>query len=460
LPDQKKLLKKPFQNERVCFSKWKGLKIYSYINFDLMIILLAGIFIAGYLLISFETYIRINKAAIALFTGILCWIIFIVSSNNNQAAESDLVNGIPDIAGIIFFLISAMTIVELIDAHDGFELITKRIDQTSKRKLVWTITLITFFLSPILDNLTTSIVMVLLLRKLVGNPKQRMVFIGMIIIAANAGGVWSPMGDVTTTMLWIGGQITAATILLKLFLPSIFCVVVPLIICTFKMHGNVRPPESNAEITQRQFNEKEQYIVLFSGLLILLSVPVLKMLTGLPPYMSILFGLGVLWIITEIIHHKKSGERSELTVAEALRRIDTPSILFFLGLLLGVAALESAGALHTISAWLDVKISNENIIVILIGLLSSIVDNVPLVAAAQSMYSLERYTTDHNFWLLLSYCAGTGGSVLLIGSAAGVAAMGMEQLSFIWYLKKISLLALIGFFSGIVIYFLQQLIMK
>jgi Na+/H+ antiporter NhaD/arsenite permease-like protein len=425
-----------------------------------MIILLTGIFIAGYLLISFETYIKINKAAIALVTGILCWIIFITSNDNNQVAESDLINGIPNIAGIIFFLISAMTIVELIDAHDGFELITKRINQTSKRKLVWTITLITFFLSPILDNLTTSIVMVLLLRKLVGNPKQRMVFIGMIIIAANAGGVWSPMGDVTTTMLWIGGQVTAATILLKLFLPSLACIIAPLIICTFKMHGKVRAPEITAGNMHRQFSTQHQYIVLFSGLLILLSVPVLKMITGLPPYMSILFGLGVLWIITEIIHFKNNGEKSELTVAEALRRIDTPSILFFLGLLLGVAALESAGALQATSAWLDAKIANENIIVVLIGLLSSIVDNVPLVAAAQSMYSLERFATDHNFWLLLSYCAGTGGSVLLIGSAAGVAAMGMEQLSFMWYLKKISLLALIGFFSGILIYFLQQLIIK
>ncbi len=423
-----------------------------------MAVLLIIIFIAGYILISFETYLKINKAAIALFTGILCWIVYIVSNNDIENIEPGLSESISEIAPVIFFLLSAMTIVELIDAHNGFDIITKKINQTSKRKLVWTITLVTFFLSPILDNLTTSIVMVLLLRKLVDNPKQRMVFIGMIIIAANAGGVWSPLGDVTTTMLWMGRQVTAENILLKLFLPSLACVIAPLIICTFKMHGHVRTPVQTISSNKRQFNIKHQYIVLISGLVILLSVPVLKMLTGLPPYMSILFGLGVLWIITEIIHIKKPDEeKNELTVANALSRIDSPSILFFLGLLLGVAALQAAGILQLTANWLDHTIANENIIVVLIGLLSSVVDNVPLVAAAQAMYGLDKFSTDHNFWLLLTYCCGTGGSILLIGSAAGVAAMGMEKLSFIWYLKKISFLAVIGFFSGIIIYFLQQL---
>jgi Na+/H+ antiporter NhaD/arsenite permease-like protein len=424
-----------------------------------MIILLIVIFIAGYISISFETYIRINKAAVALFTGILCWLIYIISSHNENNVESGMTHAVAGIAPVIFFLLSAMTIVELIDAHNGFDIITKKINQTSKRKLLWTITLTTFFLSPILDNLTTSIVMVLLLRKLVDNPRQRLVFIGMIILAANAGGVWSPLGDVTTTMLWMGGQITAQSVLLKLFLPSLGCIIVPLIICTLKMRGTVRAPVKTIADTKINFNIQHQYVVLISGLLILLSVPVLKMLTGLPPYMSILFGLGILWIITEILHQKKADEeKHDLTVATALRRIDAPSILFFLGLLLGVAALQAAGVLQLTANWLDSKIANENIVVILIGLLSSFVDNVPLVAAAQAMYSLERFTTDHNFWLLLSYCSGTGGSILLIGSAAGVAAMGMEKLSFIWYLKKISLLALIGFFSGIAIYFLQQLL--
>jgi Na+/H+ antiporter NhaD/arsenite permease-like protein len=421
--------------------------------------LLVIIFITGYILISFEIYIKINKAAIALFTGILCWLIYIISNNNAGSIESNLTHSISEIAPVIFFLLSAMTIVELIDAHNGFDIITKKINQTGKRKLVWAITLVTFFLSPILDNLTTSIVMVLLLRKLVDNPKQRMVFIGMIIIAANAGGVWSPLGDVTTTMLWIGGQVTAQSILLKLFLPSLACIIAPLTICTLKMHGNARARVKTISNNRVQFDISHQYIVLISGLVILASVPVLKMLTGLPPYMSILFGLGILWIMTEIIHLKKADEKKhELTVTTALRRIDTPSILFFLGLLLGVAALRAAGVLQLTANWLDSKIGNENIIVVLIGLISSVVDNVPLVAAAQAMYGLDKFATDHNFWLLLTYCCGTGGSILLIGSAAGVTAMGMEKLSFIWYLKKISFLALVGFFSGIIIYFLQQLL--
>ena len=389
-----------------------------------MILLLTIIFIAGYILISFETYLKINKAAIALFTGILCWIIYMTTVDNIKDVETALAHHLADIAAIIFFLLSAMTIVELIDAHDGFDIITKRINQTSKRKLLWTITLITFFLSPVLDNLTTSIVMVLLLRKLIDNPKQRMVFIGMIIIAANAGGAWSPMGDVTTTMLWIGGQITAQNILLKLFLPSVACILVPLIVCSLKMHGNIRIPHQNKTENGIQFNQ-HQYTVLISGVIILIAVPVLKIIAGLPPYLSILFGLGVLWIITEIIHFNKPEEqKNEFTVGNALRRVDTPSILFFLGLLLGIAALQEAGALQYAAEWLNTNIGNQNIIVVLIGLLSSVVDNVPLVAAAQDMYSLNLYHTDHNFWLLLCYCCGTGGSILLIVSAAGVAAMG------------------------------------
>src|SRR5436853_1322133 len=297
-----------------------------------MILLLTIIFIAGYILISFETYVKIKKAAIALFTGILCWIIYMTTVDNIKDVETALAHHLADIAAIIFFLLSAMTIVELIDAHDGFDIITKRINQTSKRKLLWTITLITFFLSPVLDNLTTSIVMVLLLRKLIDNPKQRMVFIGMIIIAANAGGAWSPMGDVTTTMLWIGGQITAQNILLKLFLPSVACILVPLIVFSLKMHGNIRIPHQNKTENGIQFNQ-HQYTVLISGVIILIAVPVLKIIAGLPPYLSILFGLGVLWIITEIIHFNKPEEqKNEFTVGNALRRVDTPSILFFLGL--------------------------------------------------------------------------------------------------------------------------------
>ncbi len=423
-----------------------------------MVFLLVTIFVAGYLSISLETYIRINKAAIALLTGVACWIAYILMSDDKEKVIDQLTKSLGDLSGILFFLLSAMTIVEIIDAHKGFNIITSKINQTDKRALVWIISLIAFFLSPILDNLTTSIVMVLLLRKLVDNPKQRLIFTGMIIIAANAGGVWSPIGDVTSTMLWMGNQVTAKGVLTKLFLPSLTCLLVPLIICSIKMKGKTRRPITKTSDTALPISQTQQYIVLYSGLMILLSVPILKSLTGLPPYMCILFGLGILWIITEIIHHNKESEKGELTVAEALGRIDTPSILFFLGILLGIAALQATGILQSLAQLLESSISNSHVIVVLFGLLSSVVDNVPLVAAAQAMYGLDKYPTDDNFWLLLTYCSGTGGSILLIGSAAGVAAMGMENISFVWYLKKVSFLALAGFFAGIGVYFLQLLI--
>lgn len=423
-----------------------------------MTALLIALFIAGYISISLETYIRINKAAIALITGVLCWTFYMLYSPDKHATELQLMERIGELSGILFFLMGAMTIVELIDAHNGFDLITERINQTSKRELVWVISFLTFFISPVLDNLTTSIVMVLLLRKLISNPKQRLIFVGMVIIASNAGGVWSPIGDVTTTMLWMGKQITVKNMMLKLFLPSLTCLLIPLVICTFNMNGKIRQ-EAKSKPSRVSYPKKHQYLVLIYGFLILLSVPVFKMLTGLPPYMGMLLGLGILWIVVEIIHKDKDEvQKQELTVATALARIDTPSILFFLGILLGIAALQSGGILRAIAHWLDTRIGNEKVIVTSIGLLSSVVDNVPLVAASQGMYGLNKYPTDHSFWLLLTYCTGTGGSILLIGSAAGVAAMGMEKISFIWYAKKISLMALLGFFGGIVVYLIQEYI--
>ena len=416
-----------------------------------MTFLVIAIFITGYITISFETYIRINKAAIALLTGVSCWIVYMVFSHDKHSVEEQLSGRLGDLSGIIFFLMSAMTIVELIDAHNGFNIITKNINQAGKRNLAWTLSLITFFLSAILDNLTTSIIMVLLLRKLINNAKERLFFTGIIIIAANAGGAWSPMGDITSTMLWMGKQVTPKG-LLNLFLPSLAAVITPLIIFTSKMKGNVKQPVKTKDI-EFPFSKTNQYVVLISGLFILISVPVLKMLTGLPPYMGILLGLGILWVITEIIHYDKENEKHEFTVANALRRIDTPSILFFLGILLGIAALQSAGILQDTASWLDSKVINKNVLVTFIGLLSSIVDNVPLVAASQAMY---QYPTDHNFWLLLTYCTGTGGSLLLIGSAAGIAAMGMEKISFLWYLKKITFIALTGYLAGIAVYFIQD----
>jgi Na+/H+ antiporter NhaD/arsenite permease-like protein len=415
------------------------------------------IFILGYAAIAAEHSIKINKAAIALVTGVICWTLYALYSPDKQLVTESLTHHLGELAGILFFLLGAMTIVELIDAHDGFDLITTRLRQTSKIGLLWTIAFITFFLSAVLDNLTTTIVIVSLLRKLINDDKDRLFFAGIVVVAANAGGAWSPIGDVTTTMLWIGGQVTSLNIIIKLILPSLVCLVVPLVFLSFRLKGRVERPVSEVSPNYEALSKKHQAIVFFSGVIILILVPVFKTLTHLPPYMGILLGLGVLWIITEIIHGKKDDEdKYMLSVVHALRKIDTPSILFFLGILISVAALQSIGVLSELSHWLTVKVQNVNTIVISIGLLSSIIDNVPLVAAAQGMYDLRQYPTDHYFWEFLAYCAGTGGSALIIGSAAGVAAMGMEKISFIWYLKKISLLALMGYFAGAFTYILQH----
>ncbi len=415
------------------------------------------IFVLGYIGIITEHSIKINKAATALVTGVLCWTVYILYSPDKHLVAEELTHHLGELSGILFFLLGAMTIVELIDAHDGFELITTRINQTDKRKLLWTIAFITFILSAILDNLTTTIVMVSLLRKLISNPKERLFFAGMIVVAANAGGAWSPIGDVTTTMLWIGGQITAANIIIKLILPSLVCLIVPLIYLSFKLKGKIVRPEIESTNNKQKLPQRHQTIVFFSGVFILALVPVFKTVTHLPPFMGILFGLGLLWIITEIMHSGKGSEdKNFLSVVYALRKIDTPSILFFLGILISIAALQAAGLLTNLSSWLSSTLKNDNTIVISIGLLSSIIDNVPLVAAAQGMYSLNHYPTDHYFWEFLAYCTGTGGSALIIGSAAGVAAMGMEKISFFWYLKKITYLALLGYFAGAITYILQH----
>lgn len=363
------------------------------------------VFIIGYTLIALENKIKINKAATALFTGVLCWSIYVLFSASSEPVIHQLVEHIGSISQIIFFLLGAMTIVELIDSHDGFEVITKRITTENKRTLLWIINFITFFLSAVLDNLTTAIVMVTLIRKLLYEKNDKLMFAGMIIIAANAGGAWSPMGDVTTTMLWIGGQITSVNIIHKLFIPG----------------------------------------------LVSMIVPVFKTITHLPPVMGILIGLSVLWIVTELLHKNKENE-NKITVAKALRRIDTPSILFFLGILVAVAALESTGLLSRLATSMSEFIGNLKIISLALGILSAIVDNVPLVAATMGMYDLQTFPTDHYFWEFIAYCAGTGGSILVIGSAAGVAAMGIEKIDFFWYLKKVSLWAFLGYIAGALVY--------
>jgi NhaD family Na+/H+ antiporter len=421
-----------------------------------MVLLIIATFIIGYIAIAFEHSIKINKAATALITGVACWTFYILFTNNKEAVTDNLLHHLGDLSQILFFLLGAMTIVELIDAHDGFEIITKRITTKNKKKLLWIIGLLAFFLSAVLDNLTTAIVMISLLRKLIADKKDRMLLAGAVIIAANAGGAWSPIGDVTTTMLWIGGQITATNIMVKLILPGIVCMVVPLLLMQFFLKGEVQTPNEQFD-DEEPTNELHRNIVFFSGIGILLLVPVFKTITHLPPFMGILLGLGILWIVVEVLHSDKDEQdRKHYTVSYALRKIDSPSILFFLGILLAIAALESTGQLLQLAQGMDEKIGNQNLIVLSIGLLSSIVDNVPLVAASMGMYSMQQYPTDHYFWEFLAYATGTGGSVLIIGSAAGVAVMGIEKINFLWYLKRISWLALLGYFAGAVVYILQE----
>jgi NhaD family Na+/H+ antiporter len=418
-----------------------------------MVTLLIAIFIVGYAAIAFEHPIKINKSASALLTGVLCWTVYILMDNDKQMVADQLTEHLGELSGILFFLMAAMTIVELIDAHDGFEVITSRISTTKKTKLLWIIGGITFFLSSVLDNLTTTIVMVSLLKKLIDDKEDRLLFIGLVVIAANAGGAWSPIGDVTTTMLWIGGQLSASNIMMKLFIPSVVCVVVPMLILTLRLKGNVSRPAMENFISKSPTTALERNLVFFSGITALVFVPIFKTITHLPPFMGILFGLGVLWIITELIHLGKNDEdKNSLSVVHALRKIDVPSILFFLGILLAIACLQSTGILTNIAQYMNETIGNLNIIVPLIGLLSAIIDNVPLVAASMGMYDLNTYPIDSYLWEFLAYCSGTGGSILIIGSAAGVAAMGMERIDFIWYLKKIAWLAVLGYFAGILCY--------
>lgn len=412
------------------------------------------IFIVGYAFITLEHVIHINKSATALITAGLCWTFYIFSDIPREEVNSHLLEHLADASGILFFLLGAMTIVELIDTHDGFENITGKITTTNKKKLMWIVCILTFFMSAILDNLTSTIVILSLVRKMVSSKADRLRFAGMIVIAANAGGAWSPIGDVTTTMLWIGGQITAPNIIYKLFLPSIICLFVPLYFVARNTKGEVSKPAAREKIktTREKFESK---IILALGLSTLLFIPIFKTITHLPPFMGMLFSLGVLWAITEIIHKNKK-DKNNYSVASALQKIDTPSILFFLGILIAIGSLQSTGMLGEMAGWLTTKVQNINLLTILIGALSAIVDNVPLVAASQGMFSMEQYPADHYFWEMLAYTTATGGSILIIGSAAGVIAMGIEKINFIWYLKRFGFWAFTGYISGAVIYILQE----
>jgi Na+/H+ antiporter NhaD/arsenite permease-like protein len=408
------------------------------------------VFVVGYLAIALEHPIKINKTATALLTGVVCWTLFAFASG--KPVTSELSHHLAQIAEILFFLLGAMTIVEMIDAYQGFNMITDKIQTKNPKALLWIVCWIAFVLSAILDNLTTSIVMVSLIRKLIPNKDMRLFFAGMIVIAANAGGAWTPIGDVTTTMLWIGGQITTLNIMQTLLLPSIACLLTPLIILSFTLKGGLGEAEP---VHEGKANIEGSTLMFVVGVGTLIFVPVFKTVTGLPPYIGMMLGLGITWIVSEFINpHADEDLRKPYTAGAALARIDVSSMLFFLGILLAVGALESMHVLAGFAAWLDETVKNESVIITIIGLLSAIVDNVPLVAASMGMYDLATYPVDHFIWQYLAYCAGTGGSILIIGSASGVAVMGIEKIDFMWYLKKMSVIALIGYFAGSGIYLL------
>jgi Na+/H+ antiporter NhaD/arsenite permease-like protein len=390
-------------------------------------------------------------------------VLFAFSGVDTNHVLEELQHHLVDIAEILFFLLGAMTIVELMDAHEGFTIITDKITTNKKVFLMWILSFITFFFSAALDNLTTAIVMAALLPKLIKERTNLWMFAGIIILAANAGGAWSPIGDITTIMLWIGGQVTLVNIISSVFIPSLVCMLVPIIFLSIKMKGEVERPEHQKGLEHYidPTTPFERNLIFFMGVGGLLFVPIFKTVTHLPPYLGMLLSLGVLWLTTELLHRSKNIEhKSGMTVVGVLKKIDVPTIYFFLGILLAVASLQSAGHLNIVAEFLDNKM-NGNIyaINILIGLLSAIVDNVPLVAGAMGMYPIAEtgnFAVDGKFWEFLAYCAGTGGSILIIGSAAGVAVMGILKVDFIWYMKKISLLALLGYFAGAATYIVIQ----
>ncbi|MFI3261869.1 MAG: sodium:proton antiporter NhaD [Rikenellaceae bacterium] len=475
-----------------------------------MLLLILAIFVIGYAFIAFEHQISINKAGVALLTGVILWVIYAVgvpefaatyssesfahyikyrpSLSNSPLAEQcvdfivgyQIIESLGEISSTLFFLIGAMTIVEIIDVHGGFAVITHRITTRKKVKLLWIISLTTFFLSAMLDNMTTAIVMVMLIRRIVGDKHERWIFASMVILAANSGGAWSPIGDITTIMLWVKGNITASHIVSSTILPSLVSCVVPTYICSRMLSGRLDETLSDKEEAPDSYNimkimpKKERLSIAVLGLVCLISIPIFKGLTHLPPFMGMMFALGIMWVYTEIAYDKLHdiSEKNKNRVPRILRRLDTPTILFFLGILLAVDALKATGILNAAAHFLDTEVHNIYVSNIIIGLLSSIVDNVPLVAASMGMYPtvdpatlatagesaayLSSFVVDGEFWSLLAYCAGVGGSVLIIGSVSGVVIMGIEKIEFGWYFKNISFMALVGYLSGALTFILMH----
>ena len=424
-------------------------------------IIMVVVFVIGYLAIAMEHTLKITKAPAALLLGMVMWTLYVAIGGFHAGENHNvLIEHLGDTAEILFFLLGAMTIVETIDQHGGFAIITDRITTRSKRILLCVIAILTFFMSAVLDNLTTSIVMCALLRKLISDKKDRWFFGGVVILAANAGGAWSPIGDVTTIMLWIKGSITAGGVIKETLLASIVCLVVPVAGISMMLKGELeKTPEIQTGESISPISKFQSKLVLCVGVGFLIFTPVFKTITHLPPYMGILLGLSVLWILTEIMHHKRPEVYQRLNIGHVITRVDTPSVLFFLGLLMAVACLSEAGHLRLLAQGLD-KMGNFYLTDLIIGALSSIVDNVPLVAAAMGMYDIAEvghFAVDGAFWEFLAYCAGTGGSLLIIGSAAGVAVMGMEKIDFVWYLKHISIWALLGYLAGAGVYVLMSM---
>lgn len=444
-----------------------------------MIAALLIIFILGYLMIASEHMLKVNKATFALIMCALLWAVYAMCSHD-PSLSSELVEALGDTCEIVVFLIGAMTIVEIIDRYGGFHILVDRLHASDKRGLMWVLAFVAFFLSSVLDNMTTTIIMVMILRRMLADQRERWIFACVIVLAANAGGAWSPIGDITTIMLWMKNYVTSVDLIVNLLIPSIVSVIIPVFLATRMIHaGALEPINENDSRVGYEVSRHRPYLSIFIltvGVLGLIFVPVFKTITHLPPYLGIMFSLGVLWLITEIVVRRyKLERRMEGRVSQVIRHIDMSTILFFLGILMAVACLSQAGILGTLAAWLNETFHNVYLINCIIGVLSSIVDNVPLVAACMEMYPVATdamiassadpaytalFVEDGLFWHLLTFCAGVGGSLLIIGSAAGVVAMGIERISFAWYAKRITLLAFIGYLAGIATIWIETLFME
>ncbi|MCR5679933.1 MAG: sodium:proton antiporter NhaD [Prevotella sp.] len=424
----------------------------------MLIFFIVAIFVLGYACIALEAFTKVNKAAVALLMCVLCWTVYCLMPGHDL---SSLQEGLGETAETLFFLMGAMTIVEIVDANGGFNFVRDTMKTRSKRKLMWRVAFMTFFLSAILDNLTTSIVMIMVLRKLIQDPKERLIYASLVIIAANSGGAFSPIGDVTTIMLWIKGMVSTQGVLTELFIPSLVSMIVPTLLLSLSLKGKFDKAQ-NLQVTDiSNFTKRQRQTVFCFGVGGLVFVPIFKTITHLPPYMGILLVLGLLWTITEIFNRQyEESDPMAKRVTHLLTKIDMGTILFFLGILMAVLCLKQVGVLNAMGDGLNTAFNgNSYLITGIIGILSSIVDNVPLVAACMNMYDVVPetiYAVDGEFWQLLAYCAGVGGSMLIIGSAAGVVVMGLEKITFGWYMKRISWIVFVGYVSGILVYWLEK----